>query len=487
VKKSYCILGFGKTARAVVDYLLAQGHVVFVSDEKPREKFAEELIQGYEARGVSFSFGKLCLDDKTSHENLTVIISPGIPPSAPIIQEIKSKKISYKTDLDLFADALSKEESYIAITGTNGKTTTTSLVAHIFETEGIGNIGKPFLEFRDLQSPYVCEISSFQIFYSQLQRLPDIAVHLNLTDDHLDWHSSLDEYRETKERLFGNSQEEKFSVLNYDDAKTRDLGERILRARTEEDQSKVVFFSTRKVLDELSPASPVSAYIRDSRICFGMYLGLESEPDPQLDGIVIANSSGEYFLEIPLIKLNDLQILGEHNHANALAAALVAFVYGKNPDQIIDKLISFTAVPHRLEYVAEFAGHKFYNDSKATNPDSAIKALNAFDQSIAIIGGKNKNLDLSEFLDVAIKKCHGVVLIGELKQEIASYLEKNFYKNYKSALSLEEAISLGLELAKGTNYPIVLSPASSSFDMFISYEDRGEQFKQAVKRLVFAS
>jgi UDP-N-acetylmuramoylalanine--D-glutamate ligase len=484
--KNYTILGFGKTARAVVDYLLNQDHKVFVSDEKPREKFDQELIKSYETKGVRFVFNKLSLAEASS-ENMTVIISPGIPPSSPIIQEIKSNKINHRTDLDLFIETLTKEEQYIAITGTNGKTTTTSLVAHIFDTQGIGNIGKPFLEFSDLSSPYVCEISSFQIFHSELKRLPDIAIHLNLTDDHLDWHSSLDEYKETKERLFGNSEEERFSVLNFDDEVTRNLGERLLKSRTEGMKSKVLYFSTTKVLDELSSASPVSAYLRDSRICLGVYLGSEGELDPQLEGIVIANSFGEYFLEIPLVKTGELKILGDHNYSNALAATLAAFAYGKKPEEIIEKLLSFNAVPHRLEYVTEFSGHKFYNDSKATNPDSAIKALNAFDKSIAIIGGKNKNLDLTAFLGVAMEKCHGIVLIGELKQEIANYLEQNSFENFKLSASLEDAVNHSLELAKGTYYPIILSPASSSFDMFINYEDRGEQFKKLVKSLVLAS
>ena len=553
MSKNYTILGFGKSAKAALDFLLdCHAHEarndsfgLRVYDSKPRADFDPRTLAEYEASGVEFEFGQSSLagvseECNSGHE---FIVSPGIPPSSKIIKDLEKKGIDLKTDLDLFIEAIDREEKYIAVTGTNGKTTTTSLIAHLFNTEGIGNIGKPFLEFKNLpqkshlprysrvssshlrqvnsltgtqhiskdlssvdpeprtlesladetfeagseilESPYVCEISSFQIFYSELRRLPDVAVYLNLTDDHLDWHSSLDEYKETKARLFRNSKEERISILNYDDKVTRELGGKLLKTHTTEHKSKVYFFSTQSVLDNLSPVSPISAYIKDSKLCIAIYL--EPSQDPEFEGMVLSTEAGEYVLEIPILRLEELNIVGDHNYSNALAAILAAFSLKLHPEIIIERLKSFKAVPHRLEYVSEIDGHKFYNDSKATNPDSAIRALESFDKSIAIIGGKNKNLDLSSFLDIASTKCEAIIVIGELKQSIIGHLKKNNFKNIKEANSLEEAINLALGFGKGNSYPIVLTPASSSFDMFKSYEDRGDQFKDLVYNMTSAA
>lgn len=482
MSKNYTILGFGKSAKAALDFLLEAEHKVRVYDSKARADFNARDLAEYEASGVEFELGQSTLsgisDDCDSEEEF--IVSPGIPPNTRVIKDLEKKGIDLKTDLDLFIEDISRDEKYIAVTGTNGKTTTTSLIAHIFDTEGIGNIGKPFLEYKELKSPYVCEISSFQIFYSELRRLPDVAIHLNLTDDHLDWHSSLEEYKDTKARLFRNSKEERVSILNYDDKVTRELGEKLLKTHSADHKSKIFFFSTQTQLDDLSPASPVSAYIKDSKLCIAIYLEPGQDPDPDLGGMVLSNDSGEYILEIPVLRLDELNIVGDHNYSNTLAALLAAFSLKLHPDLIAEKLKSFKAVPHRLEYVTEIEGHKFYNDSKATNPDSAIRALESFERPIAIIGGKNKNLELSSFLDIAANNCEAIVAIGELKTSIKEYLDKKSFIRLKLASSLEEAVSFALDFGSGNNYPIVLSPASSSFDMFKSYEDRGDQFKELV-------
>lgn len=490
MSKQYTILGFGKSARTALDFLLAQGHKITVYDSKSRESFDSQLLESYEGQGVGFDLGLPSLRGTKgdvaiqSSSNLDrddiYIVSPGIPPSSELIQNLKKHNAKLKTDLDLFTSALSKDEKYIAITGTNGKTTCTSLIAHIFDTEAIGNIGKPFLEFQGLKAPYVCEISSFQIFYSELKKLPDIAIYLNLTADHLDWHSSMDEYKNTKARLFQNSSKENFSILNFDDQVTKELGKKLLSSRQVNDKSKVVFFSTKKVLDDLNLNSPISAYIKDSKIYLALYLEPGQDPDPKLAGIINSNKNGEYFLEIPLLRTSELKILGEHNYSNVLAAVLAAFSYDVSPEFIAEKLKTFKAVPHRLEFITELEGHKVFNDSKATNPDSAIRAIESFDKSILIMGGKNKYLDLSLFLDRVTEKCDAVILIGELKDSIAQYLDSKNFDNYKKANNLQESLDIALEYGKSNKLPIVLSPASSSFDMFKSYEDRGAQFKKLV-------
>ena len=479
MSNNYTILGFGKSAKSALDFLLEAEHKVRIYDSKQRGDFDPRTLAEYEASGVEFELGSASLPgvDVGCDAAIQFIVSPGIPPSSRIIKDLEKKGIDFKTDLDLFTEALPREEKYIAVTGTNGKTTTTALIAHTFDTQGIGNIGKPFLDFQELSSPYVCELSSFQIFYSELRRLPDIAVHLNLTDDHLDWHDSLDEYKQTKARLFVNSKEERFSILNFDDKTTKELGEKLLRTRRTEDKSQVLFFSTKTVLDK--PA-PTTAYIKDSRIYLALALEAGQDPDPELGGMVNSNADGDYFLEIPVIKLEELNLVGDHNHSNVLAALLASFSSGLHPEIIAEKLKTFEAVPHRLEFVTELSGHKIYNDSKATNPDSAIRAIESFTKPIAIIGGKNKNLELSAFLDLAAEKCEAIVAIGELKEAISTYLQKKSFSKLKLADSLKEALSFAMAFGEGNEAPILLSPASSSFDMFKSYEDRGDQFKDLV-------
>ena len=180
------------------------------------------------------------------------------------------------------------------------------------------------------------------------------------------------------------------------------------------------------------------------------------------------------------MKIDDLNLVGKHNYSNIVAASLAAFLSGFDINYIIDSIESFKPVPHRLEFIREIGSNKVYNDSKATNPDSSNKALNSFDQSIVILGGKDKNLDIAPFLDNVSKKAYAVVAIGELKNKIYEGLRNLDFEKIRRADSLEEAFSIAMQYASNNNYPILLSPASSSFDMFKGFEDRGNQFKEIV-------
>ncbi len=443
--KYLTILGFGKSAISTIEFFLANypATCIRVSELKSRDKLQEAEITALEARGVEFELGQQSKSFITWNgaSELFIMVSPGIPPKAPVMDMVRISGASFGTDLDLLLMVSSARK--IAITGTNGKTTTTALVAHILETEGLGNIGKPFLEFPEVpnQDVLVLELSSFQLFYSNIldddKYLPDLSVYLNLTDDHLDWHSSLEEYRNAKAKIFKDVSG-KTLVMNYDDPIVRELAV---------DKSNVRFFSTEL---ETNPG----AYYKDEIL----YLNGEK-----------------------LINVTELNLVGKHNYSNILAAVLTSSSVGVSNKQIIEKLKTFKPVPHRLEYVATIDGHKFYNDSKATNPDSAIKALEAFDKSIAIVGGKNKNLDMNSFIDKLIEKCQGVVAIGELKSSISDALKAKDFAMVKEAASLNEAVDLACEYAKNIpNIPVVLAPASSSFDMFTGYEDRGNQFIKLV-------
>ncbi len=445
--KHLTILGFGKSAISTINYFLLNypSTKIRVSELKTREKFKESEISVLEAKGVEFEFGKQEASFITWNgvTELFIMVSPGIPPNSPVMDIVRNSGASFGTDLDLLLIFSSARK--IAITGTNGKTTTTALTAHILGTEGLGNIGKPFLDFTQVanQDILALELSSFQLFYSnvldQNKYLPDVSVYLNMTDDHLDWHSSLEEYREAKAKIFRDLPA-KTLVMNYDDPIVRELAN---------GKSNIRFFSTEL---EINPG----AYYKDGAL--------------YLDGQ-------------KLINISELNLVGKHNYSNILAAVLACVAMGIAKEFIIEKLKTFKPVAHRLEYVTTIDGHKFYNDSKATNPDSAIKALEAFDQSIAIVGGKNKNLDMSGFIDKLIEKCQAVIAIGELKSSINSALRiKNFTK-VEEANSLKEAVDLALTYAKNIpNIPVVLAPASSSFDMFTGYEDRGNQFSKLARQ-----
>ncbi len=448
------ILGFGKSAISTARFFLYHYPQIQmrISELKPREKFAITEISNLELHGVEFEFGRQTKEFITWEEHnhadgtsqigsngLFIMLSPGIPPRSEVAQIVINSGAEYGTDLDLLLKLSTNKK--IAVTGTNGKTTTTSLIAYILGVEALGNIGTPFLEFKPGET-LALELSSFQLFYSNVlnedKYLPDVSVYLNMTDDHLDWHKDLQEYQDSKAKIFKDASG-KILIMNYDDPIVRKLAE---------GKSNVQFFSTEL---ELNPG----AYYKDG----SLYL------------------NGQH-----LIDVSELNLVGKHNYSNILAAVLACIAAGISREQILEKLKSFKPVPHRLEYVATVDGHKFYNDSKATNPDSAIKALEAFDQSIAIVGGKNKNLDMSGFIDKLLHRCQAVIAIGELKSSIANALKQKSFNNVREANSLNEAVDLALNYAKASEgIPIVLAPASSSFDMFTGYEDRGNQFASIVR------
>jgi UDP-N-acetylmuramoylalanine--D-glutamate ligase len=427
---SVTILGYGISARSTIDFLLERepSIEIRVSELKARDCFAG--IEDYEAKGVRFEFGQQTIDFilRDSVDSRFVMISPGIPPHAPVIKLIKDSQVDFGTDLDLFLDFAPGKK--IAVTGTNGKTTTVSLLADIFDTQAIGNIGLPFMDFAKLknQEVFVLEISSAQLFYSKLVKQVDCSVYLNFTDDHLDWHKDLAEYRLAKARLF---EHDGVFILNQDDNVTASL---------KNDKSQL--FSTE---------AQANAYYEDGAL---------------------------YLAESKLLDCAELQLVGKHNYSNILAASLGATEFGVKREDLETKLASFKAVPHRLEYITTVNGHKAYNDSKATNPDSAIKALESFDDCIAIIGGKDKNLDLREFIKIVSVRSSYIIIIGELRKKIAMALKNVAHADFSEAETLEQAVDLAIRHDSGL--PIVLVPASSSFDMFKNYQERGDKFRQLI-------
>lgn len=465
--KRVTILGIGRSGVATASYLSARGAQILVSESQPREKVKSDLLSRLaQMPNVEVELGGH--SERSVSWPEIIITSPGIPPRADVITRARSLRKEVISDVELCyretrQKASGKDESIlgnsspaadnaipiIAITGTNGKSTTTSLVSYILEFAGrnapaCGNIGVPVLsclENGNRPDFLVMEVSSYQLEYAPTFA-PHIGVWLNLTPDHVDWHGNLDAYVQAKQSMFKHQDLSDFAVLNMDDslvASTNGPGE----------------FFPFSVSGECENAIQ-SAYLQDGFFC--------------------ANYNGKSRV---ICHESELKIIGKHNQENALAAISACLLAGLSEMEIKAGLTTFTALEHRLEFVATVDGVDYYNDSKATNTDSTIKALESFPSNkvVLIAGGKDKGTSLNDFVQVVRKYAAGVILIGEAKERFERALRNGGFKEVYTVATLEEAVSLGGKLKKG---PVLLSPACASFDMFKDFEDRGRVFKELV-------
>ena len=380
-----------------------------------------------------------------------LVISPGVPVTIPLVREAEARNIPVIGEIEV-AYQLCKAPM-VAITGTNGKTTTTTLLGELMKTAKDdvvvgGNIGMALSKETEAVSEdgiVVAEISSFQLERVQ-DFCPTVAAILNVTPDHIDRHGSVDNYRLTKERIFAQQGEGDYVVLNYDEPVVRDMKERV--------PSTVFYFS------------------RKAELTNGMFVK---------DGAIVLNWNDETTMVCPLA---DLQIKGDHNVENALAACSVAFLAGVKVADMRAVLAGFGGVEHRIEPVRELDGVGYYNDSKATNPESSIKALEAFSDGIVLIaGGHDKMTDLTEFMTKIKERVTHLILIGEAAGRFREEAEKMGVASIIDAgFSMEEAVKIAHEKAKAGE-AVVLSPACSSYDMFNNFEERGREFKRFVHAL----
>ncbi len=436
--KKVLIVGFSTTGIAAAKYLHNKGMDVYISEKNElapkNQKLANDLI----SKGIKLEFGAHSEEfiDKVNF----AILSPSVPPEAEILKKLKERNISYFSDIEYcsFFD----REKMIAITGTNGKTTTTALVSYIlskkYNAPYCGNIGISPMEYMDKHVDYyVIEASSFQLYYSK-SFAPKIGVFCNLTPDHILWHKSMENYFEAKANMFRNMDENSFAVLNYDDKYTKKLGEEI--------KAKVYYFSS---------------YRQDIENCIYQ----------DNDKIIFNNEE--------IININELQIVGKHNIQNAMCAILCAIITGIDIETIKDALRNFRAIEHRLEFIRSIEGTQYYNDSKATNPEASIVAINSFPNKkvVLIAGGRDKKTSLDDFVEAVKKNISKVVLIGEATKRFKDELTKKGYLNTVNSRTLEEAIDIA-----SLDRPdvVLLSPACASFDMFDSYEKRGDAFRNYV-------
>lgn len=378
-----------------------------------------------------------------------VVLSPGVPTDLPVILAMKEHGIQVIGEVEL-AYAFGKGD-VLAITGTNGKTTTTSLLGEIMkchqeEVFVVGNIGNPYTVAASQmteRSVAVAEMSSFQLESIETFR-PKVSAILNFTPDHLNRHHTMEAYVEAKKQIAKNQTAEDYCVLNYEDERTKAFGEEV--------KAQVLYFSSAHKLER------------------GIYLD---------DGKMIYKNPEE----VIVCHVDELQILGIHNYENVMAAVAMAAVYGVPMDTIRKAILTFKGVEHRIEYVTEKDGVVYYNDSKGTNPDAAIKGIQAMNRKTVLIGGGyDKNSEYTEWIQAFDGKVKQLILIGATREKIAQDAEKCGFHDYVFADTFEEAVLLAAKTAK-SGEAVLLSPACASWGMFPNYEVRGEKFKEIVNSL----
>lgn len=443
-KRKVLILGLSKSGISAAKYLNKHGADVFITEIREKKEEDIPVIEELNSLGVQVETGGH--SSEFIKDSYLVVTSPGIPPHSEIFKRIKEENISIISEVELAYQESRKP--FIAITGTNGKTTTTALTAHIlseeYKAKACGNIGNPPCDFLDTDIDYfVCEMSSYQIATS-VSFQAQIACWLNFTPDHLDWHGGLENYFEAKAKLFKAPQNPAFAVFNGTDEKLLEFSKTC---------PSEVFLFAKEVEDNC-------CYIKNGTIYFKRGVN--------------ANKNEEKIIDI-----KDCPLVGEHNYQNIMCAVIIAKLVGLNNEQIQHAVKTFTPVEHRLEFVREFNGTKFYNDSKATNPEAAIVAIKSFNNvnAVLIAGGRDKNTDLAEFCQEIKNHITTVILIGEASQRFEENLKKSGFDNIIFEKTLESAVDKSMELNPQI---VLLSPACASFDMFKSYEERGKVFKDYV-------
>ena len=442
--KKVLVVGLGKSGLAAALFLRRRGAQVTVSDVRSAEALAKDIPALLE-EGIMVETGGHGL--LTFRRQDLIVVSPGVPLDTPELTQVKGFGLPVIGELELAARFL--KGHLAAITGSNGKTTTTALLGEIFELAGLktlvgGNIGVPVVSLIDDSTEEtwsVLEVSSFQLETTE-EFHPNVAVILNITPDHLDRHGTFENYAKAKERIFAAQTESDALVLNADNVRTA--------AAAARSAAPVHWFS-------LEHPVPRGAWVEDGSV---VYCGARG-------GAV------EHILPLSSIPLK-----GEHNVENVLAAVCAARLAGVPAESIRIAIEKFKAVEHRLEYVATLNGVEFYNDSKATNVDATAKAVSAFSGGIhLILGGKDKNSDYTQLAQLLREKVRAVYTIGSAATKIESHLRG--IVPLHSCETLERAVNAAASAAHPGEI-VLLAPACSSFDQFESYEHRGRVFKELV-------
>ena len=425
MNRDVLVLGLGVTGIGARDALIKMGYNVYTYDEN---KTSENV------------------DLNKVKDFLFCIKSPGIKPSSEIIKKLEGMNIKIISDAEFFG-MYSKCKNIIGVTGTNGKTTSVELINHILKSERtthlVGNVGKSIMDCMDaeFEDVTVMELSSFQLEYTHTFK-PKIAIITNITSDHIDWHGSFENYVRAKYKIFANLDKNDSLILNGEDerlAKIRDLN------------CKIYYFSKKD-----------------------LYL-----PGAYVDGdkIFYRDIKGKIY---KVMDVKDIPLPGAHNLENVLCSVLACILEEIELSKIAERVKTFKGVEHRIEFVRELNGVSYYNDSKGTNPDSTIKAIQAFDKNIVLIaGGYNKNIDFRPLFEVMKLRVKHLILMGETR-DILKSMATEFEIPYTIVSSMKEAVDISKILAKNGEI-VLLSPACASWDMYKNYEERGREFKEIVK------
>ncbi|MCF2680796.1 UDP-N-acetylmuramoyl-L-alanine--D-glutamate ligase [Faecalicatena contorta] len=445
--KKVLVFGSGISGIGAVKLLEGQGADVILydgNDKLDEKKLKENLGEDSKARIILGGFPQELLEELD-----LVILSPGVPTDLPVITAMHEKNIEVIGEVEL-AYRYGKGD-VLAITGTNGKTTTTTLLGQIMKDYQddvfvVGNIGNPYTVAAGEMTEHavaVAEMSSFQL-ESIVTFRPKVSAILNYTPDHLNRHHTMEAYIAAKENIARNQTESDFCVLNYEDEIMREFGKNL--------KCQVLYFSSAHTLER------------------GIYLS---------DGNIIYKNPEEEIV----CNVNELQILGTHNYENVMAAVCMAALYGVPMESIRRTIKAFRGVEHRIEYVTEKNGVAYYNDSKGTNPDAAIKGIQAMNRPTVLLGGGyDKDSEYTEWINSFDGKVKKLILMGATKEKIARDAEKCGFHEYVYVDTFEEGVRLAASLAEPGD-AVLLSPACASWGMFPNYEVRGEKFKEIVNSL----
>ncbi|HMV51143.1 MAG TPA: UDP-N-acetylmuramoyl-L-alanine--D-glutamate ligase [Blastocatellia bacterium] len=443
--KNILVVGLARSGVAAAEFLARLGARVTVNDAKAESELKD--APAIRAKGIEVVGGGHPRELFESSE--LIVVSPGVPLASEPFGRARAAGVPIISEVELAARFL--RGRLVGITGSNGKTTTTTLIGELLKNAGLptqvgGNIGTPLISLAETSSNdgvTVVELSSFQLEAVE-QLHVNVALLLNITPDHLDRYDSMEAYAAAKANIFRNQTANDVAVLNADNDWSAKMNDRTNAA--------VIYFSRLRELEQ------------------GIFL--------RGDEIIERSATGERVL----LTRADIPLPGDHNVENVMAALAAGLACGASPDSMRQTVRDFKGVEHRLEFVAEIKGVRFYNDSKATNVDAAIKCLEAFTGGvIVILGGKDKGSDYAPLAALVRERCEHVVLIGAAADKIAAALENT--RPLHRAATMPEAVKLGLELGRPGD-TVLLAPACASFDMFDNYEHRGRVFKEAVRSLV---
>jgi len=454
--KKILVVGFGLSGVAVAKYMSKQGARVTVTDMKQKTDLVDAVNECADLK-IEYELGRH--NSKTFQTSDLIVVSPGVPLKSQFLDEAREKNIPITSEIELAVAAI--KEPIVAVTGTNGKTTTTSLIGEMFKADGKtayvgGNIGKPLLDYvteGQKADVIVAELSSFQLELTE-KLVPAVAVFTNLEEDHIDRHGDMMSYVHAKKRLLKSCDRNSYVVLNYDSPHVANF--------KDENIGKLLWFTKR---------NPMSVSGQFAEEFSGAYF------DARTKKMMVKIFGKEETYDLSIFRL-----FGEHNKENLAAAICAARAMGVGSAAIQTVINAFKGVSHRLEFIRKKDGVFFFNDSKGTNVMSVQRSLASFSLNpiILIAGGKDKDSDFAPLVDLVKKKCKILILLGEAKEKINRAIG-DFSETYLVG-TFEEAVLLAYQKSRSGDI-ILLSPGCASYDMFKNYEERGDYFKKLVSQL----